>query len=83
MQIRKATMEDREGVIELLRTLLIPAGEVPESWRDEAQIFRLLVENPELGTILVALSVVLLIVAEWARRLGVRKRGGTDSGGFL
>jgi GNAT superfamily N-acetyltransferase len=54
MRIRKATMEDREGVIGLLRTLLIPAGEVPENWRDAAQIFRLLVENPELGTILVA-----------------------------
>ncbi len=54
MQIRKATMEDREGVIKLLRTLLIPGGEVPESWRDEAQIFRLLVENPELGSILIA-----------------------------
>ena len=54
MKIRKATMEDREGVIELLRTLLIPAGEVPETWRDEAQIFHLLVENPELGTILIA-----------------------------
>jgi hypothetical protein len=46
MKIRKATMEDREGVINLLRTLLIPAGEVSESWRDEAQIFRLLVEKP-------------------------------------
>jgi GNAT superfamily N-acetyltransferase len=54
MQIRKATLEDREAVIELLRTLLIPAGEVSESWRDEAQIFRLLVENPELGSILIA-----------------------------
>jgi GNAT superfamily N-acetyltransferase len=54
MQIRKATMEDREGVINLLRTLLIPGGEVPEGWRDEAQIFRLLVENPELGSILIA-----------------------------
>ena len=32
MQIRRAIMEDREGVIELLRTLLIPAGEVPESY---------------------------------------------------
>ena len=31
MQIRKATMEDREGVINLLRTLLVPAGEVGES----------------------------------------------------
>lgn len=54
MQIRKATMEDRERVIELLGTLLIPGGEVPESWSDETQIFRRLVENPDLGTILIA-----------------------------
>jgi GNAT superfamily N-acetyltransferase len=54
MQIREATLEDHEGVIDLLRTLLIPAGEVKENWRDEAQIFRLLVENPELGTILIS-----------------------------
>jgi GNAT superfamily N-acetyltransferase len=54
MRIRKATLGDGEAVIELLRTLLIPAGEVPESWQDENQIFRLLVENPELGAILIA-----------------------------
>jgi GNAT superfamily N-acetyltransferase len=54
MQIRKATMEDREHVINLLRTLLIPAGEVSGDWRDEARIFRLLVEMPELGCILIA-----------------------------
>jgi hypothetical protein len=32
MQIRKATKEDREAVIELLRTLLIPAGEALEGY---------------------------------------------------
>ena len=54
MRIRKATIEDREPVINLLRTLLIPSGEVGGDWRDEAQIFRLLVERPELGCILIA-----------------------------
>lgn len=36
-----------------------------------------------LGTILVAASILLIILAEWFRRRGVAKRGGTDSGGFL
>ncbi len=36
-----------------------------------------------LGTILVVASVVLLTLAELARRRGVRRRGGQDSGGFL
>lgn len=36
-----------------------------------------------LGTILVALSVVLLTVAEIARRRGIARRGGKDTGGFL
>lgn len=36
-----------------------------------------------LGTILVSLSILLLILAEWARRRGVRKRGGAETGGFL
>ena len=36
-----------------------------------------------LGTILVAMSVILLTFAELARRRGVRRRGGTDHGGFL
>jgi GNAT superfamily N-acetyltransferase len=54
MRIRKATLDDREPVIELLRTLLIPFGEVAEDWRDEGQIFHLLVERPEFGSILIA-----------------------------
>ncbi|WP_299359536.1 ABC transporter permease [uncultured Paracoccus sp.] len=36
-----------------------------------------------LGTMLVALSVVLLMLAEYFRRRGVARTGRTDSGGFL
>jgi spermidine/putrescine transport system permease protein len=36
-----------------------------------------------LGTLLVALSVVLLIIAEYFRRRGIAKVGGKDTGGFL
>lgn len=36
-----------------------------------------------LGTILVALSITLLIVAEYFRRRGIARAGGKDSGGFL
>ena len=36
-----------------------------------------------LGTILVALSIVLLIIAEYFRRRGIAKTGGKDTGGFL
>lgn len=36
-----------------------------------------------LGTILVALSILLLIVAEYFRRRGVRRAGKSDTGGFL
>jgi spermidine/putrescine transport system permease protein len=36
-----------------------------------------------LGTLLVLMSLVLLTLAELARRRGVRRRGGTDTGGFL
>jgi GNAT superfamily N-acetyltransferase len=54
MQIRNATIDDRERVIELLRTLLIPFGEVAEDWTDRAGIFQRLVENPDLGSILIA-----------------------------
>jgi GNAT superfamily N-acetyltransferase len=54
MRIRKASIDDRERVIDLLKTLLIPAGEVSREWSDEAQIFRLLVEKPDLGCVLIA-----------------------------
>ena len=36
-----------------------------------------------LGTILVVLSIVLLIIAEYFRRRGVRQAGKEDTGGFL
>ena len=36
-----------------------------------------------LGTILVALSVILLVLAEMARRRGLRRMGKSDTGGFL
>lgn len=36
-----------------------------------------------LGTILVGLSVILLIIAEYFRRRGIAKTGGKDTGGFL
>jgi spermidine/putrescine transport system permease protein len=36
-----------------------------------------------LGTILVALSIALLTIAEYFRRRGIAKTGGKDTGGFL
>jgi spermidine/putrescine transport system permease protein len=36
-----------------------------------------------LGTILVAISITLLIIAEWFRRRGIARAGLKDSGGFL
>ena len=36
-----------------------------------------------LGTILVTLSILLLIVADYFRRRGLRRTGQSDSGGFL
>ena len=36
-----------------------------------------------LGTILVALSITLLVIAEWLRRRGAARVGATASGGFL
>lgn len=36
-----------------------------------------------LGTILVALSILLLAIAEYFRRRGIAKTGGKDTGGFL
>ena len=36
-----------------------------------------------LGTILVALSVLLLTIAEYDRRRGIARSGGKDTGGFL
>ncbi|WP_128253871.1 ABC transporter permease [Falsirhodobacter deserti] len=36
-----------------------------------------------LGTLLVALSVLLLTIAEYYRRRGIAKSGGKDTGGFI
>ena len=36
-----------------------------------------------LGTLLVLASVLILSLAEWNRRRGVRRAGGRDAGGFL
>lgn len=36
-----------------------------------------------LGTLLVALSIILLTIAEILRRRGIARAGGTDKGGFL
>jgi len=36
-----------------------------------------------LGTVLVAASIILLTIAEYFRRRGIAKTGGTDAGGFL
>ncbi len=36
-----------------------------------------------LGTLLVALSITLLVIAEWFRRRGAARSGHKDSGGFL
>ena len=54
MQIRNATIDDQSRVIDLMKKLLIPSGEVAENWEDEAGIFRRVIENRELGSILVA-----------------------------
>ncbi|MBI5116424.1 GNAT family N-acetyltransferase [Candidatus Poribacteria bacterium] len=54
MRIRKARIEDESRVIRLLKELLVAGGEVNDDWKDEAQMFRRVVENPELGTILIA-----------------------------
>ena len=36
-----------------------------------------------LGTVLVAVSIILLTIAEYFRRRGIAKTGGKDTGGFL
>ncbi|RJP25059.1 MAG: N-acetyltransferase [Candidatus Abyssobacteria bacterium SURF_5] len=54
MQIRKAGLEDQAQVIALMKKLLIPSGEVNSDWNDEARIFDRIIENPELGAVLVA-----------------------------
>lgn len=53
MQIRRATLEDEGRILALLRQLLT-AGEVAEDWRDASGMIRKVIENPALGSILVA-----------------------------
>ncbi len=52
MQIRKATIEDASQVLNLFKQF--PSGDVDVEWEVGSQTFRLIVENPELGAILVA-----------------------------
>ena len=52
MQIRKATVEDADQVLNLFKQF--PSGDVDVEWEVGSQTFRLIVENPELGAILVA-----------------------------
>lgn len=54
MKIRRATIQDEARVIALVKKLLVPVGEVKQDWSDEAGVFRRIIENPELGSILVA-----------------------------
>lgn len=54
MNIRKAAMEDEEQILTLLKQLLIAGGEVAENWNDDPGTIRKVIENPQLGTILVA-----------------------------
>ena len=54
MKIRKATLEDGAQILALLKQLLTLGGEVNESWNDEPETIRRILENPELGSILVA-----------------------------
>jgi L-amino acid N-acyltransferase YncA len=52
MQIRKATIEDASQVLDLFKQF--PSGDVDVEWEEGSNAFRLIVENPELGAILVA-----------------------------
>ena len=54
MNIRKATIEDEPSILALLKKLLIPGGEVGKDWNDAPGTIRRIIQDPELGTILVA-----------------------------
>jgi GNAT superfamily N-acetyltransferase len=54
MNIRKATLEDETQVLALLKQLLTSSGEASESWDGDPAPIRRILENPELGSILVA-----------------------------
>ena len=54
MNIRKATLKDEAQILTLLQQLLIAGGEVGGDWNDEPGTIRKVLDNPELGSILVA-----------------------------
>lgn len=54
MNVRKATLGDETQILALLKQLLASSGEVTESWDGEPKTIRQILENPELGSILVA-----------------------------
>jgi GNAT superfamily N-acetyltransferase len=54
MNIRRATIKDESAILALLKELLIPGGEVGKDWEDASGTIRRIIDNPELGTILVA-----------------------------
>jgi GNAT superfamily N-acetyltransferase len=54
MNIRKATIEDEASILALLKELLIPGDEVGDDWNDAPGTIRRIIQNPDLGTILVA-----------------------------
>jgi GNAT superfamily N-acetyltransferase len=54
MHIRKATLADENQVIGLLKKLLTASEELKRDLSDVPVVFRQIVDNPELGAILVA-----------------------------
>lgn len=54
MLIRKATIEDEKHILKLIQQLLITSGEVPEDWEDKGGTIRRVIENPDIGSILIA-----------------------------
>jgi GNAT superfamily N-acetyltransferase len=54
MQVRKAGLEDEATIVALMKKLLIPSGEVEKDWSDRARIVRRIIQNPDLGAVLVA-----------------------------
>jgi N-acetylglutamate synthase-like GNAT family acetyltransferase len=54
MLIRKATLEDERQIFKLIQQLLTTSGEVPKDWEDKSGTIRKVIENPEIGSILVA-----------------------------
>jgi GNAT superfamily N-acetyltransferase len=54
MNVRKATLKDEAQILALLKQLLASSGEASESWDGEPETIRAILEDPELGSILVA-----------------------------